>query len=61
MEGGRKLKDARETALLLTLGFIVGAYFKVDVQLYFAFAACLVGKSGVFMWGNSKEHEHAKP
>lgn len=59
-KGSRKLTDARETMVALLIGFTVAAYFRVDVQLYFAFAAGVVGKSGVFNWGNAKEHEAAK-
>jgi hypothetical protein len=51
-----KVQEARETALLLLLGFIVAAYLKCDVNLYFGFAATLVGKTGIFMWGKSKEY-----
>ena len=60
-----KVQEARETALLLTLGFIVAAYLKVDVNLYYGFGALLVGKTGVFMWGKGKEYQRdvnlAKP
>jgi hypothetical protein len=57
MNGGRKLADARETLLALTLGVIVCAWLKADPQLYFGFAAAAVGKSGVFNWGNAQEHK----
>lgn len=56
-DGGRKLADSRETLLALLLGLGVCAYLKTDVNLYFAFAAAAVGKSGVFNWGNAKEHQ----
>jgi hypothetical protein len=53
----RKISDARETLLALTLAFIVAAWLGADPQLYFGFAAAAVGKSGVFNWGNSQEHK----
>ena len=42
---------------LLFLGLLACGYLKIDTQLYTVFAACLVGKSGVFNWGNAKEHD----
>ncbi len=59
--GGRKLADARESLLALTLGLIVCAWLNADAQLYFGFAAAVVGKSGVFNWGNAQEHKAKTP
>ena len=53
----RKKQDATETGALLFLGLLACGYLKIDTQLYTVFAACLVGKSGVFNWGNAKEHD----
>ena len=52
-----KVQEARETALLLFLGFLGAAYLKCDVNLYYGFAAALCGKTGIFMWGKGKEYE----
>lgn len=56
MVGTRKVKDGRETLLALLLGFVIAAYLKAPVELYVTFAACAVGKTGIFNWGNAKEH-----
>ena len=52
-----KVQESRETALLLFAGFLVAAYLKCDVNLYYGFGAMVVGKTGVFMWGKSKEYQ----
>ncbi len=60
-KGTRKLKESRETALGILLGFIVAAYFNVGAELFGMFVLGMAGKSAGFMWGNSKEHQHGKP
>jgi len=66
-KGNRKLSVTRATALYMLAGLIVtllaSGYFKIDtatcVQAYLIFTAGLAGKDVAFVWGNSKEHEHA--
>jgi len=57
IKGGRKLRESRESAWFLLVGFIVAAWLKVSAELYAAFALGVAGKSAGFMWGNSKEHQ----
>ncbi len=57
MQPSRKVQEARETALLLFAGLLVVAWLKADAQLYFGFVAGVIGKTGVFNWGNAKEWE----
>ena len=59
--GERKFRESRETALLLFAGLLVCAWLKADIQLFFGFAAAVVGKSGVFNWGNAQEHKAKGP
>lgn len=56
-KGNRKFKDARESALILLVGFIIAAWLKADAQLYFGLIFGVVGKTGLFNWGNVKEHQ----
>jgi hypothetical protein len=61
MKGDRKLKSAREHALILLLGFIVAVWLKADVTIFGYFVGGLVGKQIAFMWGNAQEHKYATP
>lgn len=58
-KGSRKLYVDNQSALLLVLGLLIVSWLKAPVEAYYAFVAGVVGKTGVFAWGNSKEHEAA--
>lgn len=58
-KGSRKLKESRETALSILLGFVVAAYFNVSAELFGMLVLGMAGKSAGFMWGNAKEHQNA--
>ena len=61
MKGERKLIEARQTALFLLAGLVVAGLFKMEAELYLAFALGMAGKTGAFMWGNAKEHQAQTP
>ena len=56
-KGSRKLAVDQQSALLLVLGLLIVSWLKAPVEAYYAFVAGVVGKTGVFTWGNTKEHE----
>lgn len=55
--GQRKLRHAREMALLLVLGFALAVWCKAPAELFVAFVTGLGVQSGAFVWGNAREHE----
>jgi mannose/fructose/N-acetylgalactosamine-specific phosphotransferase system component IIC len=55
--GYRKVRHAREMALMLLLGFCVAAWTKCPPELFAGFAAGLAGISGAFVYGNVKSNQ----
>jgi hypothetical protein len=56
-KGNRKTREAHITGILLLIGFIFGAYVKVETAMFTVFVAGMVGKMGTLVYGNVKEHQ----
>lgn len=55
--GQRKLRHARDMAVILLIGFALTAWLKVPEALFAAFVAGIGGISGAFVYGNVKNHQ----
>lgn len=60
MKGNRKLIENSINGAMLLVGLWFAGLYDLSADVYFAFTAGVIGKAGVFMWGNAKEHEHSK-